>query len=61
MRAEDRFFDGFVRAGKRGVGTRNFIVIMGSSSRTSSLARAIEKDVHRQVDLTKYYRDMIMR
>lgn len=34
-------FAGFHRAGDRGVGTRNYIVVLGTSSRTSSLARAI--------------------
>lgn len=55
--AQDRFFDGFVRGGKRGVGTRNFIVIMGSSSRTSSLARSIEKDIQRTVDMSKFVKE----
>lgn len=38
---EQRTFEGFRRAGSRGVGTRNFIVVMGTSSRTGSFARAL--------------------
>ena len=35
-------FLGYPRAGARGVGTRNFVVILGTSSRTASYARALE-------------------
>lgn len=34
-------FHGFRRSGGRGVGTRNFIVILGTTSRTASLARQL--------------------
>ena len=34
-------FAGFRRAGRRGVGTRNFIVILGTTSRTASFARQL--------------------
>ncbi len=36
-----RTFQGYRRPGKRGVGTRNFIVILGTSSRTASFARQL--------------------
>ena len=35
-------FQGYPRGGGRGVGTRNFIVILGTSSRTAGYARALE-------------------
>jgi len=34
-------FSGFRRPGRRGVGTRNFIVILGTTSRTASFARLL--------------------
>ena len=34
-------FSGYLRPGGRGVGTRNFIVVLGTTSRTSSFARAL--------------------
>jgi altronate dehydratase len=34
-------FAGFRRSGRRGVGTRNFIVILGTTSRTASFARQL--------------------
>ncbi|HTL17942.1 MAG TPA: UxaA family hydrolase [Patescibacteria group bacterium] len=34
-------FSGFRRPGKRGVGTRNYIVILGTTSRTASFARQL--------------------
>ena len=34
-------FCGYLRPGGRGVGTRNFIVVLGTTSRTSSFARAL--------------------
>ena len=34
-------FDGYPRAGNRGTGTRNYIVVLGTTSRTASLARAL--------------------
>jgi altronate dehydratase len=36
-----RFFAGHRRAGNRGVGTRNYIVVMGTTSRTSSFAKTL--------------------
>ena len=39
--AETRTFAGFRRPGKRGVGTRNTIVILGTTSRTASFARQL--------------------
>ena len=35
-------FPGYARGGARGVGTRNFVVILGTSSRTAGYARALE-------------------
>ena len=35
-------FRGYPRGGNRGVGTRNYVVILGTSSRTASYARALE-------------------
>lgn len=36
-----RTFSGFRRPGRRGVGTRNFIVVIGTTSRTASFARQL--------------------
>lgn len=41
--AEERSFAGYRRATARGVGTRNYIVILGSSSRVSGYAKALEE------------------
>ena len=38
---DQKFFDGYRRAGNRGVGTRNYIVVMGTTSRTSSFANML--------------------
>ncbi len=38
---EPLFFEGFARGAARGVGTRNFVVVLGTSSRTASYARAL--------------------
>ena len=38
-----RTFLGFRRAGERGVGTRNFVVVMGTSSRTGPFAREVSR------------------
>jgi altronate dehydratase len=40
-RAAPRTFAGYRRAGSRGVGTRNYIVILGTTSRTASFARQL--------------------
>mmetsp|Transcript_89660 Transcript_89660/g.240523 ORF Transcript_89660/g.240523 Transcript_89660/m.240523 type:complete len:789 (-) Transcript_89660:18-2384(-) len=37
-------FDGFARAGGRGVGTRNFVVLLGTSSAVAFFVRQIERD-----------------
>mgnify|MGYP001166746800 CR=1 FL=1 len=37
----ERTFQGFCREGGRGVGTRNYIVVMGTSSRTAGYARQL--------------------
>ncbi|MEW5978492.1 MAG: UxaA family hydrolase [Acidobacteriota bacterium] len=39
---ESRTFQGFRRSGSRGVGTRNFIVLLGTSSRTAGFVRQLE-------------------
>lgn len=36
-----RTFDGYRRPGRRGVGTRNYVVILGTTSRTASIARQL--------------------
>ena len=38
---QQRTFLGYQRPGKRGVGTRNYIVVMGTTSRTASFARLL--------------------
>ena len=38
---DDRFFDGYERDGGRGVGTRNYIVVLGTTSRTSGFVNAL--------------------
>ena len=39
--AEKRYFQGFARGDHRGVGTRNFVVILGTTSLTASYARSL--------------------
>jgi len=39
--ADRRTFEGYRRPGKRGTGTRNYIVILGTTSRTASFARQL--------------------
>ena len=43
-------FGGFVRGGARGVGTRNFLVILPLSSRANAFARALERKLRDQPD-----------
>ena len=38
---DKRYFHGFKRNGKRGVGTRNYIVVMGTTARTSGFAKRL--------------------
>ncbi len=38
---DDRFFEGYERDRGRGVGTRNYIVVMGTTSRTSGFVNAL--------------------
>ncbi len=40
---EMRTFEGYVRGPGRGVGTRNYVVILGTTSRTGSFAKRLEK------------------
>ncbi|MEP6781247.1 MAG: UxaA family hydrolase, partial [Gemmatimonadaceae bacterium] len=39
--ADGRTFEGYLRQGVRGTGTRNYIVILGTTSRTASFARQL--------------------
>ena len=48
----DRFFLGYQREGNRGVGTRNYIVVMGTTSRTSGFAKVL---ADRFKDITTNY------
>ena len=41
--AHPRTFDGYRRGGSRGVGTRNYVVIVGTTSRTASAARELAR------------------
>jgi altronate dehydratase len=49
---EGKTFDGFLRPGGRGAGTRNFIVVLGTTSRTASFARTLAS---RFAGVTKEY------
>ena len=40
--SEDRHFEGYARPGGRGVGTRNVIILLGTSSRTGGFVRQLE-------------------
>ena len=40
-RTNERYFFGYERPGKRGVGTRNYIVVMGTTARTSGFVRRL--------------------
>lgn len=39
---EDTYFEGYARAGGRGVGTRNMIILLGTSSRTGGFVEQLE-------------------
>ncbi|MDE0010805.1 MAG: UxaA family hydrolase [Candidatus Poribacteria bacterium] len=45
-----RYFLGYQRPGNRGVGTRNYIVVMGTTSRTSGFARRLAEICSRNVN-----------
>ncbi|MGY8824707.1 MAG: UxaA family hydrolase [Candidatus Latescibacterota bacterium] len=45
--AEMRTFMGYVRPGERGVGTRNYIVVLGTSSRTTGYVRQLAALTHK--------------
>ena len=53
---KERNFEGFPRSGSRGVGTRNYIVVLATSSLTAGFARALEtrlkglSDDYRNID-----------
>ena len=40
--AEDRYFEGYARPSGRGVGTRNTIILLGTSSRTGGFVKQLE-------------------
>ena len=40
--AQERHFEGYARSGGRGVGTRNMIILLGTSSRTGGFVRQLE-------------------
>jgi altronate dehydratase len=50
MHAEPRYFEGYARTGDRGVGTRNYVVVLGLTSRTASYARKLAEHLHSAVD-----------
>ena len=39
---QDQFFEGYARSAGRGVGTRNMIILLGTSSRTGGFVRQLE-------------------
>src|SRR5688500_2799791 len=41
LHKEQRYFEGYMRAPERGAGTRNYIVVLATSSRANSVARAV--------------------
>ena len=47
-------FQGFVRPGDRGVGTRNYIVVLGTSSRTSGFAQLLADRLQYDVESCKH-------
>ena len=48
--SEDRYFLGYRRSPRRGVGTRNYIVVMGTTSRTSGFARTLADQCSSRAD-----------
>ena len=47
---EERHFEGYARPGGRGVGTRNMIILLGTSSRTGGFVRQLETRLAGVVD-----------
>jgi altronate dehydratase len=41
---ESQYFDGYLRSSERGAGTRNYVVVLATSSRANSVARAVAAD-----------------
>lgn len=41
LHKEPRYFEGYMRSPERGAGTRNYIVVLATSSRANSVARAV--------------------
>ncbi len=48
--SEDRSFFGYRRSSRRGVGTRNYIVVMGTTARTSGFARKLANQCSSSAD-----------
>ena len=48
--AQPRTFQGYARGGERGVGTRNYIVLLGTSSLTGGFVRALEQRFQAQLE-----------
>ncbi|MDE0014538.1 MAG: UxaA family hydrolase, partial [Candidatus Poribacteria bacterium] len=48
--ANERSFLGYQRSGNRGVGTRNYIVVMGTTARTSGFARRLAETCSRHAE-----------
>ena len=48
--SEDRNFSGYRRSARRGVGTRNYIVVMGTTARTSGFARKLAEKCSSSAD-----------
>lgn len=48
--SDDRYFLGYRRSSRRGVGTRNYIVIMGTTARTSGFARNLADQCSSRAD-----------
>lgn len=48
LRSERRYFEGYMRSPERGAGTRNYIVVLATSSRANSVARAVAEAFQNQ-------------
>ena len=50
LHTSERCFSGYQRSGDRGVGTRNYIVVMGTTARTSGFARRLAETCSRRAE-----------
>jgi altronate dehydratase len=50
LSSQPHTFHGYLRPGERGVGTRNNIIILGTTSQTAGYARALEERMHGVAD-----------